>query len=497
MEPGLIEFSDVTIKDHDGHSGKLSGWVKHQQFHYPSFNFSVTNAKNLLCYDTNANINPIWYGTIYGDGSAFIDGEPGFVNIKVNMESAPGSKFTFVMSDNQVATDYKFITYRDRDKLNGKTKVEAAEDTIPEVVKQFKQKIKKAEESNPTKYLIDLQGSITPDMQMTLVMDPIGGDKIKATGNGNLQMKYDNTDERLEMYGKYTLEKGTYNFTLQDIIVKDFTIKNGSSISFDGDPYSASMDIEAIYSLNANIRDLDESFAADRELNRTSVPVHALLKASGVISQPDISFDLEFPTLTAEAYRKIKSIISTDDMMNRQIIYLLALNRFYTPDYMNGTYSGNEWTSFASSTISSQLSSLLGQLNDNWTIAPNFRTNKGDFTDTEFDLALSSQLLNNRLRFNGNFGYRDNTYNTKNSNFIGDFDIEYLLNSKGTWLLKAYNHFNDQNLYSRTAMTTQGVGIVFKHDFNNLFDFLRKKKSKLVVDTLKVEPIVEDSLQAP
>ena len=192
MEPGLIEFSDVTIKDHDGHSGKLSGWVKHQQFHYPSFNFSVTNAKNLLCYDTNANINPIWYGTIYGDGSAFIDGEPGFVNIKVNMESAPGSKFTFVMSDNQVATDYKFITYRDRDKLNGKTKVEAVEDTIPEVVKQFKQKIKKAEESNPTKYLIDLQGSITPDMQMTLVMDPIGGDKIKATGNGNLQMKYDN-----------------------------------------------------------------------------------------------------------------------------------------------------------------------------------------------------------------------------------------------------------------------------------------------------------------
>lgn len=494
MQPGLIEFSDVTIKDHAGHSGKLSGWVKHQQFHYPSFNFSVTDAKELLCYDTNALINPIWYGTIYGNGSAFIDGEPGFVNIKVNMESAPQSKFSFVMSDNQVANEYTFITYRDRDKLNGKVLESTEQDTIPEVVKQFKQKIKKQEEANPTKYLIDLQGSITEDLQMTLVMDPVGGDRIKATGNGNLQMKYDNTDERLEMYGKYTLEKGTYNFTLQDIIVKDFTIKQGSSISFDGDPYRASMNIQAIYSLNANLRDLDESFSDDRELNRTSVPVHALLKANGEISEPDISFDLEFPTLTAEAYRKIKSIISTDDMMNRQIIYLLALNRFYTPEYMNGTNSGNEFTSIASSTISSQLSSLLGQLNDNWTIAPNFRTNKGDFTDTEFDLALSSHLLNNRLRFNGNFGYRDNTYNTKNSNFIGDFDIEYLLNSKGNWLLKAYNHFNDQNLYSRTAMTTQGVGIVFKHEFNNLFDFLRKKKSKQTQDTLHVESIVTDSV---
>ena len=93
----------------------------------------------------------------------------------------------------------------------------------------------------------------------------------------------------------------------------------------------------------------------------------------------------------------------------------------------------------------------------------------------EVDLALSSQLLNNRLIFNGNFGYRDNAYSTRSSNFIGDFDLEYLLNPKGTLRLKAYNHFNDQNYYVRNAMTTQGVGIVFKHDFDRLFDFMRSK----------------------
>lgn len=489
MSPGLIRFSDVKIKDRDGHSGNLTGWVRHEQFHNASFNFAVTDANDLLCYDTNSSHNSNWYGTIYGNGSAFVEGEPGFVNIKVNMESAPRSKFTFVMSDNQVANEYKFITYRDRNVLNMPKDTATVIDTIPDIVKQFNRKIKKAEIQEPTKYLIDLQGDITPDLQINLVMDPVGGDKIKATGRGNLQMKYDNTDEKLEMYGKYALEKGVYNFTLQDIIVKDFTIKDGSTISFQGDPYNALLDIQAIYSLNANIKDLDESFADDRELNRTSVPVHALLKANGVISHPDISFDLEFPTLTSEAYRKIKSIISTDDMMNRQIIYLLALNRFYTPEYMNGANTGNEWTSIASSTISSQLSSLLGQINENWSIAPNFRSNKGDFTDTEFDLALSSQLLNNRLRFNGNFGYRDNTYNSKNSNFIGDFDVEYLLNGKGTWLLKAYNHFNDQNLYTRNAMTTQGVGIVFRHDFDNLFDFLHRKKknNKIQRDSLNTK----------
>ncbi len=94
----------------------------------------------------------------------------------------------------------------------------------------------------------------------------------------------------------------------------------------------------------------------------------------------------------------------------------------------------------------------------------------------EVDLALSSQLLNNRLLFNGNFGYRDNTYNTRNSNFIGDFDIEYLLNTKGSLRLRAYNHFNDQNyFYVRNALTTQGVGIMFKYDFDKWFNFLKKK----------------------
>lgn len=481
IKPGLIKFDNIAIRDRDRHTAKLNGWLAHDHFHAPKFQFRVTNARDLLCYDTNAMHNERWYGTIYGNGSALVDGAPGIVNIKVNMQSAARSKFTFVLSDSESANEYNFITYRDRNLLNARAHAVAkpapvATDSLPEIVKQLTRKITKQEDSTPTKYKIDLQGDITPDLQMNLIMDPVGGDKIRATGRGNLRMTYDNSDEKLEMYGKYTLDRGNYNFTLQDIIIKDFTIKDGSTISFRGDPYKANLDIEAIYSLTANIRDLDDSFASDREINRTTVPVHALLKARGAMSHPDISFDLEFPTLTSDAYRKIKSIISTEDMMNRQIIYLLALNRFYTPEYMNNSRTGNELTSVASSTISSQLSNILGRLNENWSISPNFRTNKGDFSDMEVDLALSSQLLNNRLLFNGNFGYRDNTYNTRNSNFIGDFDIEYLLNTKGSLRLRAYNHFNDQNyFYVRNALTTQGVGIMFKYDFDKWFNFLKKK----------------------
>ena len=462
--PDFIEFKDIPIHDREGHEAKLGGWLKHDAFHRPEFSFAITDAHNFLSYDTNPSINPDWYGTIYGNGACFVEGGPGIVNIRVNMTSAPRSRFTLVMNDTEQADNYNFITFRDRDEAARPPVVEEV-DSIDLVLSQLKQQVVQ-EITEPSAYNIDLQGDITPDVALTVIMDPVGGDRIKATGNGHMRLTYNNNGE-LQTYGKYTLDKGTYNFTLQDVIIKDFTIRDGSSISFQGDPYAAVLDLEAVYSLNANIRDLDESFAQDPDMTRTNVPVHALLRAKGIISQPDISFDLEFPSLTTDAYHKVKSIISTDEMMNRQIIYLLALNRFYTPEYMGTTGKQNEClTSVASSTIAGQLSNILGKMTDNLSIAPNVRTDKGDFSDVEVDVALSSQLLNNRLLLNGNFGYRDNTYNTSNTNFIGDFDLEYLLNSKGTFRLKAYNHFNDQNYYLRNALTTQGVGIVWKHDFN-------------------------------
>ena len=79
----------------------MGGWLRHDSFHKPVFNFAITDARDLLCYDTNENINPNWYGTIYGNGAAFVAGEPGMVDIKVNMTSAPRSKFTFVLSDTE------------------------------------------------------------------------------------------------------------------------------------------------------------------------------------------------------------------------------------------------------------------------------------------------------------------------------------------------------------------------------------------------------------
>ncbi|MEG2675132.1 MAG: translocation/assembly module TamB domain-containing protein [Muribaculaceae bacterium] len=486
LRPGQILIKNITLKDKFGNTAILNGNVRHAYFRDAKFDFSITQAHNFLCLDIPQSTDSNWYGTIFGNGSTFITGEPGLVNIDVNMATAANSKFTFVLSKTQAANDYKFITFIDRNKKEEKA------DTVPEFVSKFKaQQIQK--EGTSSRINLNIQVEATPLAQMTLVMDPVSGDKIKATGNGNLRLNYNSVDNDIRMFGNYTLEKGNYNFTLQDIRLRDFMIRQGSSISFHGDPMVASLDIAAIYAVNASLTDLDESFAQDKDLNRTNVPVHAVLNLKGDITQPAISFDVELPTLTQDAYRKVKSIINTEEMMNRQIIYLLALNRFYTPEYMGNTNKNNELASVASSTISSQLSSMLGQMSENWSISPNLRTNKGDFSDVEVEVALSSQLLNNRLLLNGNFGYRDNSLNSNSTNFIGDFDIEYILTKSANLRLKAYNHFNDQNYYIKNALTTQGVGIMVKHDFDRLFDFLKKKpKSSLLI----IPPAKADTIPA-
>ncbi|MCM1291001.1 MAG: translocation/assembly module TamB [Prevotella sp.] len=475
LNPGHIIIPGFKLYDKFGNSAEFSGWLKHRYFHEPSFEFKLKEARHLLCYDTDAKINQDWYGTIFGNGSATVTGIPGFVSILVDMNTTSGSDFTFVINEAEATDQYRFLSFTDKRK---EQQQKDKPDTIPDFIKAFQKRVESQSEA-PSIFNLDIRATITPQTTVNLIMDPIAGDKIKARGEGAMQLGYSSDNDEMTIYGKYIVQEGSYNFSLQDLILKDFTIRPGSSVSFNGDPLQAILDITAAYRVNTNLSDLDPSFKNDRDLNRTNIPVEALLIVNGDINSPEIKFDIDLPTVNSDVVRKVKSIISTDDMMSRQVIYLLALNRFYSPDYTNSSSNGTgEFASVASSTLSSQISNVLGALSDKWTISPSFRTDKGDFSDMEVDVTIASSLLNNRLLFNGNFGYRDP--NTSNTTFVGDFDIEYLLNKSGNFRLKAYNHFNDQNYYLKSALTTQGVGIVLRKDFDDAFSWIKrllKKKS--------------------
>lgn len=480
LEPGRVIIPEFTVHDSYGNSGKLSGELRHSYFHDPSFAFQIKDVDKMLVYNTNVQMNPVWYGRIFGSGNGMILGTPDKVEIIADMITERNSEFTFVLDDSMEAAEYSFLTFTDRrkEKLDAMVSEQLGEED--EIVKAFQKRVEQDLINESAEFAMDIRATVTPGILLTMVMDPAGGDRILARGRGPMNITYSSRSDEMKMFGKYTLEEGKYNFTLQDIILKDFIIKSGSSVSFNGDPMAATLDIRAAYRVNTNLTDLDKSFATDRDLNRSNVPVDAMLLVKGDMTSPDISFDIELPTLNPEITQKVRSIISSEDGMSRQIIYLLALNRFYTPEYAGSSGSGGEWASVASSTLSSQLQNVLGQITDKFTLAPSLRSDKGDFSDLEVDVAMSSRLFNNRLLINGNFGYRDRA--TSSTTFVGDFDVEYLLTPGGNLRLKAYNHFNDQNYYLKSALTTQGVGIIYRRDFD---DLLRPMKKSLPADTLR------------
>lgn len=464
-----IRIPGFRVYDRYGHSALFGGDVKMKYFRDATVNFFVRDIRNLLCYDLGQGTNPIWWGRIFGSGSGNITGRPGFTRISFNVRTNPNSNFTFALDETQTASEYDFLTFVDTSK---KRVTE-----ILSVEEQLENRYKKAiddDEDESGDFELDLAVTLNPGIKMNVIMDPSAGDKITATGNGAMRLNYNTFSDRMEMFGKYVLNDGNYRFSFQDIILRDFKIRSGSTISFNGDPMLGTLDLTAGYRVNTNLTDLDKSFAGDRDLNRSSVPVEALIKVSGILEHPEIGYDLSLPTVTSDVERKVRSIISSDEMMQQQVLYLLALNRFYTPQYTGNT--DGELMSVASSTISSQISNIMSQMTDKISLNPSFKSDRSDLSDMEVDLALSSQLFDNRLIINGNLGYRDKS--VSQSTFIGDFDLEYLLSKNGRFRLKAYNHFNDAYYYLKSALTTQGVGLIYRTDFDNPFKFLKRKKKK-------------------
>jgi hypothetical protein len=380
--------------------------------------------------------------------------------------------------------DYDFIRF-----------VQPKKDTIPALKKYVAHPVSAPKtipvnSNSGTEIRLNLLVEANQQGTIELVMDPVSGDKISGYGNGTLQVQY-GTKTPLKVLGTYTIERGKYNFSLQQIIYRNFDVQEGSTVAFTGDPYAAELNVKANYRLTANLGDLAQQLVESQQ--RSNVTVNCILQLTGQVRHPNISFDIDLPNSTPELNRQVKSYINTEDMMNRQIFYLIVLNSFYTaPDY-GGNNTGN-WNnmSLLTSTLSTQLSNILNAFTDKiQLVGTTFRqSNDGLGNNTEMELLLSSQLLNNRLVINGDFGYRDNPFlNSAQNNvhFIGDFDLEYKLTQRGDIRLKFFNHYNYRNYYNLTPEMTQGLGIVFRKDFNHISSLFRRTNNTLFLDTTTVK----------
>ena len=325
-----------------------------------------------------------------------------------------------------------------------------------------------------------LKVNATPDAAIRLLMDARTSDYITLRGSGELQTTFYNKGG-FNMFGTYRVSDGTYGITIQDIIKKNFIFREGGTIVFGGDPYDATLNLQAQHTVNGvSLSDLN----VGRSFSNT-VRVNCLMNITGQPRAPIIEFDLDLPNVNSDEKQMVRSIINGEEEMNQQVIYLLAVGRFYPQGANNANedQTGPSKTSLAmqsllSGTISGQLNSVLSQVikSNNWNFGANISTGDEGWNNAEYEGLISGRLLNNRLLINGQFGYRDKA-TTANPSFIGDFDIRYLLFPNGNLALKVYNQTNDR-YFTRSSLNTQGIGIILKKDFDGVRDLfgIRKKK---------------------
>ena len=455
-----IHFNHCTIKDREGQTGFVTGDIRHD--HFSDFTFDIdVEGNNLLAYDFPEFNDGIVCGTVYVTGSANIHGHPGEVTINCYATPEARSIFAYNATNPDAISNQEFIVWSNDASISKRKK----EDNIHETL------------ASSTNIYINFNINATPEGTLRILMDANTNDYITLNGYGNIKANFYNKGP-FTMFGTYNVERGTYGITIQNIIKKNFIFQNGGSIVFGGDPFNANLNMQAQYTVNGvSLSDLN----LGNSFSNNSVRVNCLMNITGTPGAPLVDFDFELPTVNAEENQMIRSVITSEQEMNQQVLYLLGIGRFYTQGANNAESQQYGQTQLAmqsllSGTMSSQINEVLSQVikSDDWNFGANISTGNEGWHNAEYEGLISGRMLNNRLLINGQFGYRDNATQATPS-FIGDFDIQYLLNRNGNLAVKVYNQTNDR-YFTRSSLNTQGVGLIMKKDFNGIGDLLRKTK---------------------
>ena len=447
MTSKVLEFKNIKVFDQENNPGTLTATLNHNGlFQHLKYDLKL-KGNNILGMNTKSVDNEYFFGKAYAKGSVRIFGDEKETNIIVDAKTQPKTKCYTQMGGASIVADNNFVKFVNKN----------------QPIKQ-KEKTSSSKE-NKVNVKINLQVEVTQDAAMELIIDPKSGDMISGNGSGNLSVEFDSNNP-VKLYGTYTINKGNYLFTLQNVIRKDFKIDKGSSISWNGNPFGAQVDIRGLYPLTASLTDLMDPKQLSTITTRTSVPVNCVLKLSDNLLKPTVTFDVELPTSDEGVKQLVKNIISTNEMMNKQMIYLLVFNKFFTPEYLrNYSFGGNEFVSFGLTTVSAQLNSWFSKMINSNNVSLGLDYKK--LTNMSSD-EYKAQILyqpNKRWIVNGNVGYRADNIST--NKFIKDVDVEYLLSDEGAFRAKVYNRTVDKSQVG-TAVDMQGVSLMYKENFSDM-----------------------------
>tara|TARA_R110002049_G_scaffold236003_2_gene409234 strand:- start:1203 stop:5510 length:4308 start_codon:yes stop_codon:yes gene_type:complete len=440
-----IKLTDVAMKT----KATLDGTITHKLFKDWSLDLDVdTNNDRFLILNTPFKEEVLYYGAGYLNGTGRIFGPTNALTINVDGATARGTSLKIPISDVVSVGDFSFINFVGK-------KPDSTDPT---------QRVLKEVEGLELAFNLD----VTPDAEVEIVVDTKTGSSLKGTGAGILFIEI-NTNGKFNMYGDFVVVTGQFRYKFGGIVDKTFKVKPGGNITWEREPLAAQLNMEAVYSLNANPAPLLDNPGYTRR-----IPTDVVVRLTGELESPIIDWRIDFPGTNSIVKSELEYRLQDPTIAERNALFLLAQGSFVNDQtgINQQAVTGNLLQS-----ASGILNSLLAGDNDKLNLGLSYEQGILDRstdiqTENRVGVTLSTQI-SDRVLLNGRVGVP--VGGVSETVVAGDVEVQILLNEEGTLSAKIFNRENEiQQFLADRQGYTQGVGLSYQVDFNSFKELMLK-----------------------
>lgn len=447
--PDGIELNGIQVRDQKGGEAILVGTALHEGFEKWNLDISLNiedETKPLEIMDISNSPDAYFYGTGKATGDINAFGYDGEITIEARLKTFEGTEFVLPMETATSSTWTSFIEFIDHsayEKNDGN---------------KFQKK---------TSVNLDLIIEVTEESQARIIFDEAVGDEIMGRCSGTIHLSLDDL-ERLSMFGALEIVEGDYLFTFYNFINKKFVAEPGGTIKWYGNPYEAEIDLKTYYSTRTSLLPINPESAAEGKSR-----VDLVLNLNGNLMRPGIKFDIELPESDSKTKATLATLISNEEEMNRQALSLLVLQQFLPPEWQVAAIGSIGLQENSTELISSQFGNWLSGISDDVNVGIDFDAGSKTGDESALAVALSTQLLDNRLHVEGEVGTDKLNTGAFEDLKLRDVRLRYDLNKDGSLQLTGYST-QRSTIPGLEGESVQGVGILFHRDFNKLLELFKK-----------------------
>lgn len=465
-----ISFRELTVRDINGNRARMRGGISHDYFSDFILDIS-SNLDNFQVLNTGSKDNDQFYGTAYATGTLSIFGAANNLDITARATSQKNTRIFIPLGSKSYEAQEDFI------------KIINVRDTARAI--SLEETVEKLDINNVR---MNFTFDVTPDAYTEIQIDPRTGETIQGRGKGVLTMNID-TQGNFSMSGNYEITEAKYNFSLYNILRKEFIVQPGGRISWFGDPYEGIMDINAYYLESVSLQSLqtNQNAALEDPAMRRRFPLKVLMNLKGQILAPEITFNFDFAEFPTEGniqtyISAFQNRIANDEQEKNRQVFSVIMMRSLSPE---GQFSGvsNIATSNLSQLLSSQLNSFIAQVDQNLEVDIDLANLDQSALET-FQLRVAYTFLDGRLRVTRDGGFTDLQGNADLNSIAGDWQAEYLVTQDGRYRVRVYNR-NNFNTFTSLSLArnvaTYGVSVSQNLSFNTfgeLWDRIRNKENQ-------------------